>query len=53
MASTPNAKARTEPNVAIAYLDRAARRLAANPATCVRPTPWRASAASWPTCWPS
>ena len=28
MASTPTAKARTELNVAIAYLDRAARRLA-------------------------
>jgi len=31
MASTPSAKARTELNVAIAYLDRAARRLAGEP----------------------
>jgi hypothetical protein len=31
MATTPAAKARTELNVAIAYLDRAARRLAAEP----------------------
>jgi hypothetical protein len=31
MASTPSAKARTELNVAIGYLDRAARRLAAEP----------------------
>jgi hypothetical protein len=31
MASTPSAKARTELNVAITYLDRAARRLAGEP----------------------
>jgi hypothetical protein len=31
MASTPAAKARTELNVAIVYLDRAARRLAGEP----------------------
>jgi hypothetical protein len=31
MASTPSAKARTELNVAIGYLDRAARRLASEP----------------------
>ena len=31
MASTPAAKARTELNVAITYLDRAARRLAGEP----------------------
>jgi hypothetical protein len=31
MASTPSAKARTELNVAIAYLDRAAHRLASEP----------------------
>ena len=31
MASTPSAKARTELNVAIGYLDRAARRLAGEP----------------------
>jgi len=31
MASTPAAKARTELNVAIGYLDRAARRLASEP----------------------
>ena len=31
MASTPSAKARTELNVAMAYLDRAARRLAGEP----------------------
>ena len=31
MASTPAAKARTELNVAIGYLDRAARRLAGEP----------------------
>jgi hypothetical protein len=31
MASTPAAKARTELNVAIGYVDRAARRLAAEP----------------------
>jgi hypothetical protein len=31
MASTPSAKARTELNVAISYLDRAARRLAGEP----------------------
>ena len=31
MASAPAAKARTELNVAIAYLDRAARRLASEP----------------------
>jgi hypothetical protein len=31
MASTPAAKARTELNVAMAYLDRAARRLASEP----------------------
>jgi hypothetical protein len=31
MASTPGAKARTELNVAIGYLDRAARRLASEP----------------------
>jgi hypothetical protein len=31
MASTPNAKARTELNVAIGYVDRAARRLATEP----------------------
>jgi hypothetical protein len=31
MASTPGAKARTELNVAIGYLDRAARRLAGEP----------------------
>ena len=31
MASTPAAKARTELNVAMAYLDRAARRLAGEP----------------------
>jgi hypothetical protein len=31
MASTPSAKARTELNVAIGYVDRAARRLAGEP----------------------
>jgi hypothetical protein len=31
MASTPSVKARTELNVAIGYVDRAARRLAAEP----------------------
>jgi hypothetical protein len=31
MVTSPNAKARTELNVAIGYLDRAARRLAAEP----------------------
>ena len=31
MASSPSAKARTELNVAIGYVDRAARRLAAEP----------------------
>jgi hypothetical protein len=31
MASTPSAKARTELNVAITYVDRAARRLAGEP----------------------
>ena len=31
MASTPSAKARTELNVAIGYVDRAARRLASEP----------------------
>jgi hypothetical protein len=31
MASTPSAKARTELNVALTYLDRAARRLAGEP----------------------
>jgi hypothetical protein len=31
MASTPSAKARTELNVALGYLDRAARRLAGEP----------------------
>jgi len=42
VASTPVAKARTELNVAITYLDRAARRLAGDPATCATPGPWGA-----------
>ena len=42
MASAPAAKARTELNVAIDYLDRATRRLASEPATCATPTPWSA-----------
>jgi hypothetical protein len=52
MASTPSAKARTELNVALTYLDRAARRLACEPGTCATPAPWSASAPSWPRCWP-
>jgi hypothetical protein len=46
MASSPGAKARTELNVAIGYVDRAARRLTNEPATCAWPTPWSASAAT-------
>ena len=52
MASTPATKARTELNVAIGYVDRARRRLPANPATCATPAPWNASAPSWPRFWP-
>jgi hypothetical protein len=47
MASTPSAKARTELNVAMAYLDRAARRL-----PTAGPTLERLSG-SWPRSWPS
>jgi hypothetical protein len=53
MASTPAAKARTELNVAIGYVDRATHRLAREPAYQHQATPWSASAPSWPTSWPS
>jgi hypothetical protein len=53
MASTPSAKARTELNVAIGYVERAARRLAAEPGYLRHAHTLDASAASWPTFWPS
>jgi hypothetical protein len=53
MASSPSVKARTELNVAIGYLDRAARRLTSEPGYLrYARTPWSASAASWPRSWP-
>jgi hypothetical protein len=39
---TQQSQARTELNVAIGYVDRAARRLADEPGTNGRPTPWSA-----------
>ena len=39
MASAPAAKARTELNVAIGYLDRATRRLSSEPGYLATPTP--------------
>jgi hypothetical protein len=42
MASTPGAKARTELNVALGYLDGPPAGSLASPATCARPTPWSA-----------